>query len=154
MTHICVSKLTIIGPNSGFPPGRRHAVISANDGIVYWNHRSKFKWNLEQNSYIIIQEKAFEQNVVCDMAVILSRLQCVKCLFDKPSPQAEGSYCWYRSSDTFLNACNASQLIPLIERTITQGFIQMHQSIMYSFVSPKVLANASTDHVFLILMTK
>ena len=34
-------------------------------------------WNLKQNSYIFIQENAFE-NVVCEMAAILSRPQCVK----------------------------------------------------------------------------
>ena len=27
VTHICVSKLTIIGSNKGLPPGRRQAII-------------------------------------------------------------------------------------------------------------------------------
>ena len=35
-----------------------------------------YEWNLKQNSYIFIQEHAF-QNVVCEMATILSRPQCV-----------------------------------------------------------------------------
>ena len=34
MTHICVSKLTIIGSDNGFSPGRRQAIIWANDGIL------------------------------------------------------------------------------------------------------------------------
>ena len=38
--------------------------------------RNKLQWNPEQNSYIFIQENAYE-NVVCQMAAILSRPQCV-----------------------------------------------------------------------------
>ena len=37
---------------------------------------NKFQWNLNQNSYIFIQENAFE-NVVWKMAAILSRPQSV-----------------------------------------------------------------------------
>ena len=34
VTHICVSKLTIIGSDNGLPPGRRRAIIWTNDGIL------------------------------------------------------------------------------------------------------------------------
>ena len=34
MTHICVSKFTVIGPNSGLSPGRSQAIILANAGIL------------------------------------------------------------------------------------------------------------------------
>ena len=34
MTHICVSKLTIIGSDNGLLPGRRHAIIRTNAGIL------------------------------------------------------------------------------------------------------------------------
>ena len=34
MTHICVSKLTIIGLDNGLPPGRRQAIIWTNAGIL------------------------------------------------------------------------------------------------------------------------
>ena len=34
MTHICVSTLTIIGSDNGLSPGRRHAIIWTNDGIL------------------------------------------------------------------------------------------------------------------------
>ena len=34
MTHICVSKLTIIGPNNGLSPGRCQAIIWTNVGIL------------------------------------------------------------------------------------------------------------------------
>ena len=41
------------------------------------NLKKKFKWNLKQNSYILIQENAFE-NDICEMAANVSRPQCVK----------------------------------------------------------------------------
>ena len=34
MTHICISKLTIIGSDNGLSPGRRQAIIRTNDGIL------------------------------------------------------------------------------------------------------------------------
>ena len=34
VTHICVSNLTIIGPDNGFSPGRRQAIIWTNAGIL------------------------------------------------------------------------------------------------------------------------
>ena len=54
--HICVGKLSI---------------------IVNWTLRNKLPWNFNRNSNIFIQENAFE-SVVCEMAAILSRPQCVK----------------------------------------------------------------------------
>ena len=37
---------------------------------------NKLQWNFNQNSNIFIQENAFE-SVVCEMAAMLSRPQCV-----------------------------------------------------------------------------
>ena len=34
VTHICVSKLTIIGSHNGMAPGRRQTIIWTNDGIL------------------------------------------------------------------------------------------------------------------------
>ena len=34
MTHICVSKLTIIGPDNGLSPGQRQAITWTNAGIL------------------------------------------------------------------------------------------------------------------------
>ena len=34
VTHICVSKLTIIGSDNGLSPGRRQAIICTNAGVV------------------------------------------------------------------------------------------------------------------------
>ena len=64
--HICISKLTIIGSDNGFSPGRAPSHYLNQ----WWNIRNKFQWNLQQNSYIFIQEHAFE-NVACEMAEIL-----------------------------------------------------------------------------------
>ena len=68
VTHICVSKLTIIGSDIGLSPGRRQATIwtTAWMFIIVPN---KVQWNLNQNSYIFFQENAFE-NVVLKMASI------------------------------------------------------------------------------------
>ena len=45
--------------------------------IVNWTLRNKLQWNFNRNSYIFIQENVL-QKVVCEMASILSRPQCVK----------------------------------------------------------------------------
>ena len=77
VTHICVNKLTIIGSDNGLSQSAPSHYLNQWWDIVNWNLRNKFQWNLERNSYIFIQENAFE-NVVCKMAVILSRPQCDK----------------------------------------------------------------------------
>ena len=43
----------------------------------FGTYSNKLEWNLQRNSYIFIQENAFEY-VVCEMAVILSGLPCFK----------------------------------------------------------------------------
>ena len=73
-THICVGKLTTISSDNGLSPGRRQVIIwNYCWNIVKWN----LEWNFNRNSNIFIQENAF-QNVVWEMASILSRPQCVK----------------------------------------------------------------------------
>ena len=42
-----------------------------------WTLRNKLQWNFNQNYNILIHKNAFE-SVVCEMASILSRAQCVK----------------------------------------------------------------------------
>ena len=78
VTHICVSKLTIIGSDNGFVawPAPSH-YLNQCWIIVNWTLRNKLQWNLNRNSNIFIQENAFE-SVVCETAAILSRPQCVK----------------------------------------------------------------------------
>ena len=73
VTHICVSKLTIIGSDNGLLPGRHQAIIWTKAGI--WSIEP-LGTNFNRNSNIFIQENAFE-SVVCEMAAMLSRPQCV-----------------------------------------------------------------------------
>ena len=62
MTHICVSELTIIGPDNGLSPGRRQAIIWTNAGIyiiimknfphLLWNRRA---WCFFRDTYLTIE---------------------------------------------------------------------------------------------------
>ena len=75
--HICISKLTIMGSDNGLLPGQHQAIISTSARIliVNLNLGNKLSWNLKRNSYIFIQESAFEN--VCVMVAILSPPQCI-----------------------------------------------------------------------------
>ena len=80
VTHICVGKPTIIVSDNGLSPGRRQAIIWNNAGILLIGPLgTKLQWNFNPNSYIFIQENALE-NIVCEMASILSRPQWDKLL--------------------------------------------------------------------------
>ena len=61
VTHICVSKLVIIGSDNGLSPGRRQAITCTNVGILL----------IQLNSNIFSIEN------VCELAAILSRAQWV-----------------------------------------------------------------------------
>ena len=67
VTHICVGKLIIIGSDNGLSPARRQAIIWTNAAILLIR---------PLGTNIFIQENAFE-NIVCEMAFILTRPQCV-----------------------------------------------------------------------------
>ena len=53
-------------------PIRRQAILNQRWVIVNWTLRNKLQWNFDQNKDLFIQENAYE-NIVCDMAAILSR---------------------------------------------------------------------------------
>ena len=75
MKHILPLNLAIIGADNGLSPDRCQAIIWTNVGILLNGpHRKKLQWNFNRNSYIFIQENAFE-NVVCKMTAILFRPQ-------------------------------------------------------------------------------
>ena len=76
VAHICVVNLTTIGSDNGLSPGRRQAIIWTNAGILLFGPLGSKQWNLNRNWYILSQENAFEI-VVCEIAAILSRPQCV-----------------------------------------------------------------------------
>ena len=86
-THICVSKLTIIGSDNGLSPDRRQAIIWTNDRISLIGP-SGTKRNFNQNLYIFIQENAVE-NVVWKMAAILSWPQCVNTILYEVSENVD-----------------------------------------------------------------
>ena len=77
VTHICVCKLTIFGSDNGMSPGRRQAIIWTNARVLLigpWEQTlMKFFY---RNLHIFIQENPF-QNMVWNVASILSRPQCV-----------------------------------------------------------------------------
>ena len=72
VTHICVSKLTIIDLDNGLSLDRRQAIIWTNAGILLIGPLGT-KFN---ETSIFIQENPFE-TVVWKMAAILPRPQCV-----------------------------------------------------------------------------
>ena len=77
-THIGVSELTNIGSDNGLSAGRRRAIIWPSlTHIVNLNIGNTIQWNLKGNTLIFAQENAFD-NVVCEIAAILPRPQCIK----------------------------------------------------------------------------
>ena len=80
MTHICVSKITIIGSVNGFSPDWQQAIIWTNAGILLIRPLGiRIQWNFNRYYNIFIQANAFES--VCKMATILSRPQYVNSLW-------------------------------------------------------------------------
>ena len=59
VTHICVSKVIIIGSDNGLSPGRRQAIIWTNAGILLIGHLGINFSGFNRNQYIFIQENAF-----------------------------------------------------------------------------------------------
>ena len=74
VAHICVGKRTIIGSDNGLSPSH---YLNLWWNIVNWTLRNKLQRKFNRNSNIFIQENALE-NIVCEMASILSRPQWVK----------------------------------------------------------------------------
>ena len=77
MTHICVGKQAIIGSDNGMSPDRRQVIIETNAGIlVIGPLETYFSEILTGIQIFFIKGNALE-NVVCEMAPILYRPQCV-----------------------------------------------------------------------------
>ena len=74
VTHICVSKITTIGPDNGLSASSNYLNQCWN--IYNWTLRNKLQLSFYRNSNICVQENTFE-NVVCKMLSISFRLQCV-----------------------------------------------------------------------------
>ena len=81
MTHTFASvNKAKISSDYGLSPVRRQAIIISTNFwlFVNWTLGIKLQRNFNQNTVMLIQASAFE-NVVCKMAAMLSRLQCVNC---------------------------------------------------------------------------
>ena len=81
MTHICIGNLIFIGSDNALSAPSHY--LNQCWIIVNWTLANKLQWNFNRNSFIFIQENAF-QNVVWKMAAILSQPQCVNSLLPRP----------------------------------------------------------------------
>ena len=63
--------------------------------IANWTIGNKRQWNFNRNQYIFIQENVFE-NVVCEMAAILSRRRWVTGIVSAKNWQASRQHRWQR----------------------------------------------------------
>ena len=78
VTHVCVSKLTIIGSDNGLSPGWGQAIIWTNAGILLIGPLgTNFSKILIKIQTFSSKGNAF-QDAVCEMLSILIRPQCVK----------------------------------------------------------------------------
>ena len=71
VTHICVSKLTIIGSDNGLSPGRRSHYLNQCCDIVKWTLRNKLLLNLSRKSYVFFQENPYENGARKMVAISL-----------------------------------------------------------------------------------
>ena len=67
VTHICISKLTIIVSHNGWSPGASSHYINQCWSIINWTFRNKLQRNRNRNSYIFIPENTFK-DVICEIA--------------------------------------------------------------------------------------
>ena len=77
VTHICVGKQTIIVSDNSLSPGRRQAIIWANDGILFIGPLEQTSVKFQSKFQHFIHKNSIE-SAVCEMASILSRPKCVK----------------------------------------------------------------------------
>ena len=74
MTHICISKLTIIGSDNGLSPSQCQAMLWTSAGILLTQPLGTFFSEILIETHI---KNAFK-NVMCEMSAILPPIQCVK----------------------------------------------------------------------------
>ena len=68
--------------------------------IVNWTLRNKLQWNFNQNTKLFIHEKASE-NIVYEMAAILSRERWVNCLYTYSLPSHSLTKSWFHTKSNF-----------------------------------------------------
>ena len=77
VTHICIVKLTIIDSDKGLSPGRHQAIIWSNAGILLIGPLGTNLIEILIGIQTFSFRKMHFDDVVCEMASILSRPQCV-----------------------------------------------------------------------------
>ena len=126
VAHICVGNITIIRSDNGL------FLVStkplSEPMLQYcWTLRNKFQWNIIWNSYIFIEENAFEN--VCEMAAILSWPQCVNPWVIKPWNVFE--YHKFKIPSTSLK----DQWVNYFQASLVLSMVSLqHTSIMYSYI--------------------
>ena len=138
VTHICLSELChhhwfrkwLV---ASFMPS--HYLNQCSD-IVDWTPRNNLQWNLGRNSSIFIQESVFG-NVVCKMASILSRPQCVKTL----RPELNS----YHVAATISYALSWKKCVPLWFKfrwiLIPSGLLDKKSTLVQVMVLPEQATN-------------
>ena len=84
VAHICVSKLTIIGSDNGLSPCQCQAIIWTNTGILPIRPLGTKCNEIFIKIHAFSFKKLCLKIVICEMAAILSRPQCVNPSFAKP----------------------------------------------------------------------
>ena len=85
VTHICISKIIIVGSDNGLSPDRHQAIIWANAGILLIGPlETNFNESLIE-IYTFSFKKTHLENVVWKMSAILSRPQSVNLILDTGS---------------------------------------------------------------------
>ena len=68
MTHICISKLTIIGSDNGLSADRRQAIIWTNAGVLLIRTLGTYFSEILGKIYSFSFKKNAFENVVCEWA--------------------------------------------------------------------------------------
>ena len=126
VTHICISKLTIIGSDNCWGWFRQWLVawfasshyLNQCWNIVNSKFRNKFQWNVKPISYIFFQWNTFE-NVVCEMAASLPQSQ-----FVNPA-LSNAAYMWRWNGSSFVSIL-ACHLVDA--KSLSEPILIFHQS--------------------------
>ena len=70
--------------------------------VVNWTLRNKRQWDFNQSTKLFIKQSAY-QNIVCEMAALLSRPQCVKCVTTNHIHDGHATITSYRPEDAYMH---------------------------------------------------
>ena len=142
MRHICVGNLTIIGSDNGLSPGRCHAIIWTNDGILIRPVGTNFSEILIE-IHALSFRKMYLKAVVWIMAAILSRPQCVKTRWTTLVKQARGGRLDYRMDGVILDKNQKGHFDSLVQDCSISSALAME--ILQSCNKPSICNFCVTD---------